>query len=144
VAESVKMTNRELQRIWNAATVLANRKMANVGADLKVGRLQKSLQIYAEPLDKARRSVAADILGASNLDDMPDLRRQLTSLKIEAAESDLLDMEVEVTIPLAYALKEADLPKEQTGSDGWKNAGGLGILTANLGILFVWDEETKS
>lgn len=141
MAESVKMTNRELQRNYNSVTVLANRRMANVGADMKVGRLQQALQPHAEILEKARRRIAMDILSGSSLDEMPDLRKQLVSLQIEQAESDLLDQETEVMLPMAYALKEADLPKEQTGSDGWKNGGGLGILTANLGRLFVWDEE---
>lgn len=137
------MTNRQLQRMNNALNILGNRRMANVGADLKVARLLKILMPYVEPLDKTRRQVALETIGGVDAEELTTLQQQAMQLHLANAEAKLLDTEVDVELPLAYALKEADLPKEQTGKDGWTNASQLGAILAELGILFVEDEEKE-
>lgn len=136
MADTITVTNRELARMTNALRILGNRRMANVGADLKVARLLKQLMPLAEPLENARRRITLDILDGKELSEVSSVETQRLTLKINEAQDALDHDTVEANLTLAWALKEADLPKEQSGDRGWENANGLGALIADLGVLY--------
>lgn len=126
-----------------ALAVLGNKRMATPGADVAVARLLNAMKPLAEPLATARRRVTIDVLAGRDISGLSQAEMMKLNLDIAEAEKQLLDQEVEVDLPLAYKLKMADLPKEQTGSDGWRNCEGLGAIVSDLGMLFVMDEEEK-
>jgi hypothetical protein len=139
VAEAVKVTNRDLWRMFNALRTLANRRMGNVGADLKVARMLGVLGPLAEPIGGVKQRAVKEALGSAGKD---TTGAALSLLNIRAAEAqEEIDAAlVEVELPVRFALKEADLPKEMSGEAGWQNAAGLGALVADLGPLYVWPE----
>ena len=139
--ETLTMTNRKLQKIYGAVRALGTRRMSNVGADLKVSKFLVALEPMVVPLDKVRRQITIDLLEGQDFENMPDFKAQVIKLKIDAETEKLLDQEVEVQLPMVYVLKEADLPKEQTGTNGWLNAQGLGGIVADLCELYDWGSE---
>jgi hypothetical protein len=139
VSESVKLTNRELFRMFMALRKLGERRMATVGADLKVGRLIRVLAPLVEPLDAVKRRAAQDVLEAAPKD-VAGLALSLLNMASVAAQ-EAIDLDaVEAALPLQFALKEADLPKRKSGEEDDPNATGLGALVADLGPLFVMAE----
>ncbi len=134
--QSTALTYRQLSRMFNAIVMLGNRSMANVGADLKVARFIRALQPEAVALAKKREELRAP----PAQEDKPALPAPAPE-EIARLERALLDERFEVALPLAFRLTEADLPKEKTGADGWKNADGLGAIVADLELLFDLSDE---
>ena len=134
--ETMTLTNRELWRMYAALKLLGNRRMANVGADLKVGRMLRVLAPLAEPLESAKQHAVQDVIKAAP-PDATGLALSRVNLAGAAAQLAVDEATVEVALPLAFALREADLPKEQSGEEGWRNAAGLGALMTDLGPLFI-------
>lgn len=133
------LTNRELFRMYVALRKLGDRRMATVGADLKVARLQRALATLVEPLDAVKRRAAQDVLEGAPKDASGIALSLLNMAAVAAQEAIDLDA-VEVTLPLQFALKEADLPRRKTGEDDDPNATGIGGLAADLGPLFLLPE----
>jgi hypothetical protein len=123
-----------------ALAVLGNRRMANIGADLKVARLLRALAPYAEPLEAVKRAASLAVV-----DELPEgaeftaLQEQVLGMRIAEKQTELDNQEIEIEVPLSYALKESDLPKEMTGADGWKNTAQLGAIISDLGSLYLMD-----
>ena len=136
---NITLTNRELFRMYSALKTLGNRRMATVGADLKVGRLLRVLGPLVEPLDAVKRRAAQDVLEAAPKDATGIALSLLNMASVAAQEAIDLDT-VEAALPLQFALKEADLPKRKAGDEDDPNATGLGALVADLGPLFVMPE----
>ena len=138
--ESVTVTNRELFRMYMALRKLGERKMATVGADLKVGRMQRALAPLVEPLDVVKQKVVKDVLLAVAGKDITPEARSLINLTVAEMQT-AIDLDtVEAALPLQFALKEADLPKRKSGEEDDPNATGIGALVADLGPLFVMPE----
>ena len=137
------MTNGELQRIRTALVMLGNRKMANLGADLKVARLLRFLEPYGEPLETLKKSVAMEMYRAEVPDGatLTSIQEQVLFLAIGEKQAEVDALEVAIELPVQFALKEADLPKELAGKEGALNAAGLGALVADLGPLYVMMDE---
>lgn len=133
------LTNRELFRMYVALRKLGDRRMATVNADLKVARLQRALATLVEPLDAVKRRAAQDVLEGAPKDASGIALSLLNMAAVAAQEAIDLDA-VEVTLPLQFALKEADLPRRKTGEDDDPNATGIGGLAADLGPLFILPE----
>jgi len=135
----VQLTNREVQKLYNALSVLGNRKMATVGADLKVARLLRALAPLAEPLaDTKKKAVQRAVGGVS--DDISGVALQQLNMRLAAEQLEIDLATVEVELPLQFALKEVDLPKRKKDEDVENvDATGLGALAADLGILFTLD-----
>lgn len=141
--EQVKLTNRDLLNMYTALDTLGKRSMANVGADLKVGRLIKSIAPFADPLIAARNKIATDVMKDKKLEEMTIAEINKMNLEIMEKQKEIDDLSFTIELPLQFAIKEIDLPKEKTGSEGWKNADGLGNIVSSLGPLYIWDEEKK-
>ena len=140
MADTLKLTNGQLQRMRAALAILGNRRMANLGADLKVARLLRALAAYVEPLEAVKRKAALALI--DELGEGAELTRtqeQVLSMRIAEKQSEVDDAEVEVSLPMACALKEADLPKAETGPTGWANGAQLGALLADLGPLYLME-----
>jgi len=140
VASTLKLSNNRIQRMYNALTVLGNRRMANINADLKVTRMLRALAGVVEPLEERRTSEGANLVieetsgGSVSLTPMQEeVLKILLAKKQAEIDSDI----VEVDLPTQWALRVKDLPKEESGKDGWTNAAQLGALCADLGALFV-------
>ena len=135
----VTLTNRELFRMYVALRKLGERRMATVGADLKVGRLLRVLAPLVEPLDVVKQKVVKDVLLAVAGKDITPEARSLMNLTVAEMQT-AIDLDtVEAALPLQFALKEADLPKRKSGEEDDPNATGLGGLIADLGPLFLLD-----
>ena len=142
MTDTVKLTNASLQRMRAALAILGNRRMANLGADLKVARLLRALAVYVEPLEAVKRKAALAVI--DELGEGAELTRtqeQVLAMRIAEKQSEVDDAEVEVSLPMQLALREIDLPKEGQGKDGWMNNVQLGALIADLGPLYVFTEE---
>ena len=133
------LTNRALFRMYVALKTLGNRRMATVGADLKVGRLLRALAPLVEPLDAVKRRAAQDVLGAAPKD-VTGIPLSLVNLAAVAAQEAIELDTVDAALPLQFALKEADLPKRKSGDEDDPNATGIGALVADLGPLFLMPE----
>jgi hypothetical protein len=133
------LTNRELFRMYVALRKLGDRRMATVNADLKVARLQRALATLVEPLDAVKRRAAQDVLEGAPKDASGIALSLLNMAAVAAQEAIDLDA-VEVTLPLQFALKEADLPRRKAGDEGDPDATGIGGLVADLGPLFLLPE----
>ena len=137
MGETLKLTNGRLQQMHAALKILGNRKMANLGSELKVARLLRALAQYVEPLEIVKRRATLELLGDPQEETKRTLlQEQVLTLRIVECQAGLDSQEAEVELPLSCALKEADLPKELSGADGWKNASQLGALIADLGPLY--------
>ena len=134
--EKVSMTNREVQKLYNALAALGNRKMATLGADLKIARLLRALGPTAEPLADVKKKAAQRALEEVP-EDIKGVALEQLNLRVEAELMAIGEIEVEVELPMEFALKEADLPKRKKDEDAENpDAKGLGALVADLGILF--------
>ena len=137
----MELTNANLLQMHRALTILGNRRMATLGADLKVARLLAVLKPLVEPLESVKRKAALALV-----DQMPEgteltaMQEQILNMRSAEVQSEIDTATVEVELPMAYVLKEADLPREQTSKDGWVNGSQLGAIIADLGILYVMDE----
>lgn len=135
--DDVKLTNWELRRIGAALRILSNRRMANLGADLKVARMLRIIGPALDPLEAAFQQLEVDVIDGRD----PSKFSYADGLAVNKALREGRDAlgagEAIVALPVGYALRESDLPKEQSGAEGWKNAEGLGALVADLGPLFV-------
>lgn len=148
MSEVLKLTNGELQRMRAALGILGNRRMANIGADLKVARLLKIVTAHTEPIEALKRAAALALVneipeGA----ELTPLQEQILGMRIAEAQAKVdsaaLGVDgtsVEIAVPDGCLLKQDDLPKEQTGKDGWLNASQLGAVLADLGPLYPMDE----
>ena len=142
MADTLKLTNGQLQRMRAALAILGNRRMANLGADLKVARLLRALASYVEPLEAVKRKAALamiDELGEGA--ELTGTQEQVLAMRIAERQSEVDLQEVEVELPMSCAVKEADLPKAEAGPTGWSNAAQLGALLADLGPLYVMADE---
>ena len=141
MGESLRMTNGSLQRMYAALAVLGNRRMASLAADLKVARLLRVLAPHVEPLETLKRGIVLDLAAGLPKDAaLSNTREQLLVMTIGARQAELDAETVEIDLPIVYALRETDLPKEMTGADGWKNSSQLGAIVADLGPLYNLDE----
>jgi len=142
MTDTVKLTNASLQRMRSALAILGNRRMANLGADLKVARLLRALAVYVEPLEAVKRKAALALI--DELGEGVELTRtqeQVLAMRIAEKQSEVDDAEVEVSLPMSCILKEADLPRELAGKDAWANNSQLGALVADLGPVYLMDED---
>ncbi len=142
MAETKQLTNRALTKMHVALATLGNRRMANLNADLKVGRLLRAIEPHIEALNDAKRKAAVDLLGERSLDTLTKEQREQFDFQCAQANTELDTTEVEeIELPMAYVLKEADLPRELPGKDGAANASQIGAIVADLGLLFIWEED---
>jgi hypothetical protein len=139
VDDATKVTNRELFRMFMALRKLGGRKMATMGADLKVARMLRTLAPLVEPLDAVKRRATQDVMEPAPKDVGGVALSLLNIAALDAQEAIELDT-VEVALPLQFALREADLPRRKTGEDDDPNATGIGGLAADLGPLFILPE----
>lgn len=130
------LTNKKLQGIYNALSILGNRRMATANADLKVGRMLRKIAPQAEPITKARRRLFLDLTEAKKPEELAGLAHTVFQYQV-AEKLDVFDAEevVDLQLPSGQITKE-DLPREMAGEDGWKNAAGLGAITSDLDILY--------
>jgi len=139
VDDATKVTNRELFRMYVALRKLGERRMATVGADLKVGRLLRVLAPLVEPLDVVKQKAVKDVLLAVAGKDITPEARSLMNLTVAELQA-AIDLDaVEVALPLQFALREVDLPKRKPGDVDDPDATGIGALVADLGPLFPLD-----
>lgn len=133
------LTNAKLQAMHAALSQLGNRRMALITGDLKVSRLLKAITPVVEALPAAKQRITSEALEGKNLQDLK--QPEITAINAEiAAKQRALDEEtVEIELP-NIRLTEDDLPKEQKGEDGWKNAAQLGAIVADLDFLFEFKE----
>ena len=139
VAENVTLTNRALFRMYVALKVLGNRRMATVGADLKVGRLLRVLAPLVEPLDELKqRAVKGVLMAGAEKAAVSGLALSLVNLTSAEVQSAIDNDTVDAALPLQFALKEADLPKrKKDDEEADPDATGIGALVADLGPLFL-------
>ncbi|HXG69475.1 MAG TPA: hypothetical protein VNJ04_02560 [Gemmatimonadaceae bacterium] len=138
---NLKLTNKQVLAMSNALRNLGNRKMGSVTADLKVGRLIRLLAPHAEPIAETRQKIATDLIGDRDIEEMSVGESNLLASKMSAAQTELDMAECEIDLPASLKLTLADLPKERTGDDGWKNATQLGAITADLGQFYDFPAE---
>ena len=142
----VKLTNRDLRGMFGALQILGNRHLPTIDADLKVGRLIRLLAPLAEPIGPARQRIAARLAeadaGHGDVEKLSPLGQQLLGAAIAGAQADFDGQEVEVDLP-PWRITKADLPKEKTGDDGWRNGSQLGAIIADLGLLFEPPDEKE-
>lgn len=141
MTEPVKLTNRDLQRMYGALAVLGSRRMANIGAELKVARLLRLLVPLVAPIEELKRKALIALI--DEMDEGVELtptQEQIIVMRRDQAWAETDATPVEVDLPLQFALKEADMPKELAGKEGAANATGLGMVIADLGPLFLLDE----
>jgi hypothetical protein len=135
------VTNGELQRIRTALVMLGNRRMANLGADLKVARLLRVLAPLVEPLEDVKRKVALALIDAlPEGTELTGTQEQIMAMRIASAQTAVDNEEIEVELPMQFALRETDLPKEGAGKEGGANCTALGAIVADLGPLYLMDE----
>jgi len=134
-----KMQNQKLERMYGALRTLGQRKCGNVGADLKVGRMIGMLAPLVEPLLATKERAALEVLEAAP-PDVGGIAAQVVNLRAITAQRAVDELEVEVELPVAFALKEADLPKRKKDDAEDPNATGIGNIVADLGPLYLWDE----
>lgn len=139
--ESRTLTNKQLTGIHVGLAALGNRKMALISGDLKVARLLKVVAPLSEPLGPAKQRAASEVLDKYEVHSDSLTQTQILKINTEIKlAQDAIDQEpVEVEFP-EIRIKEEDLPKEQKGEDGWKNASGLGAIIADLDFLFEFKE----
>ena len=142
---AVTLTNARCWEIYDALTTLGRRKCPLINSDLKVARLIKWIEPYAHPIQSARNGIPARVLNGRQTDGLTPVDVQLINFAIsgeqealDAATVDLPPAPRSSGVPLV--LRQADLPKEQTGDLGWKNADSLGIIVAHLDFLYEFAE----
>ena len=143
MSEKISLTNGELQRMRNALAILGNRRMANLGADLKVARLLRVLVPYVEPLEALKREAFLAMMDGNINADLTQLQQQALAIRIAARQAEIDALPIEVEVPTTCLLKEADLPKEGSGPTGWLNSSQLGVLVADLGLLYILEQEVS-
>jgi hypothetical protein len=146
MAKAMQMKNSDLQRMFGALKILGNRRMANLGADLKVARMLRLLAPLAEPLE-AKKSANALALYQEEVPEgasLTPMQEQVLRLAIDASQRGVDDAMIDVALPIEFALKQADLPSAESGQDGWRNGAALGAVIADLGDLFTVDEAPTS
>lgn len=134
------LTNAKLQAMHAALAQLGNRRMALITGDLKVSRLLKAITPIVEGLPAAKQRITSEALEGKDLQNLK--QPEITAINAEiAAKQRALDEEtVEIELP-NIRLTEDDLPKEQKGEEGWKNASQLGAIVADLDFLFEFKPE---
>ncbi|HXG72578.1 MAG TPA: hypothetical protein VNJ04_18395 [Gemmatimonadaceae bacterium] len=138
---NLTLTNKQVLAMSNALRLLGNRKMGSVTADLKVGRLIRLLAPHAEPIAETRQKIATFLIGDRDIEEMSAGESALMASKMVGMQATFDAMEIELDFPASLKLTQADLPKERTGDDGWKNATQLGAITADLVQLYDFPAE---
>lgn len=136
------VTNHTLRAMYGALSILGNRRLPTVTADVKVGRLLRALAPVVDPLQVARQRIVADVLA----DRDPN---ELSPLEARTLEAEVVKRQAELDAQLAPEdfrmpagmIELADLPAAMTGAEGWKNAEALGAITADLGPLFIFSDQ---
>ena len=140
-----KMSNRDLGGMYGALVILGNRSLPSMDSDIKIGRMAHCLAPTAEMLQPAKQKAMAEFGESHSLEDLTDTAANILAAQMTVRLNELDDEQVEVEIPVARVTK-ADLPKEKSGDDGWKNGARIGGIVSDLGILFeadVTDEAKK-
>ena len=136
----VTITHRELTQKALALSALSGRALPSLDSDMKVGRLHKIHEVEAHLLEKPRNQISIRILKDMDLKKLTGIEaeRIMGTIAIEQADFDRM------TIPWEknkWHITKADLPKEKSGDEGWKNGAGLGAIISGLGDLF--QDDTK-
>ena len=140
MSDAVKVTNRELFRMFNALRGLGNRRMGNVGADLKVARMLKVLGPLAEPIGAVKQRAVKEVLESGGKD-VSGAALSLLNIRAAEMQEEIDAAPLDVELPVQFALKEQDLPKRKKDEDADDpNATGIGALVGDLGPLYVWPE----
>lgn len=133
-------THGKVRAMYNALTILANRRSPGASSDAKLGRLLRHFGPVAEPIQQARGRIALDLIGDQDVASLSPLQQQLLQAKIGTAQTAFDNEPVDVALPSNHLIRESDLPQPQKGEEGWRNAEGIGAILADLGPLFVFDE----
>lgn len=140
------MNNKSVASLHTALSILGNRKMGTVKADVKIARMLNIVAPIAEPIQRARERITKDILGEADAEKLTPAQIQKLNIAIKAALSEYDEQEAEgdFTLPKWFRLTEDELPKEQKGEKGWENASQLGAVISDLGTVFVFPAEVDS
>ena len=140
--EEVEVSQHDLKGMFGALGILGNRFLPTMDSDIKVGRMAYMLAPAAEPLGPAKKKIMAAFGEEHDLEGLTETAASILAARMAT----LLDAEdqkiVKVQMPMARITK-ADLPKEKTGDDGWKNGAQLGAIISDLGMLFEYPDEPK-
>lgn len=140
-ASAPAITKGHVLAMHGALGILGNRSMASVNADLRVGRMLAQVGPTAELYRKGKNRTTLDTIGDADLAKLSPIEQAALKAKIDVAHAGYdAEPAEDFTLPKGV-LREADLPKEKTGDNGWQNANQLGALCADLGPLFEFPKE---
>lgn len=138
----MKITNRRAQQMYNALRTLGTRRMNGLSADLKVTRLLTALTPIVEPLARLKQTRTAEMLESDASEGTTFEQEKLAlSIAIEIAKLD--DLVIEFSPDEAWLLDRSDLPQDKKSDKSSGNADGLGTLLADLGPLYIDEDEEK-
>jgi hypothetical protein len=136
-AETMKLPNKTVERLYKALVALSRRTLPSIQSDLKVAKLRRYFAPLAEPIEEARQKKlienSVEVAGESQIQN---------AAAIASANLEIADALCEFTKP-SIAILESDLPKELKGEPsaanpfaGSGNATGRAEIISELDFLF--------
>ena len=140
-------THGVVRGMHTALSILGDRFMPNIKADIKVARLLVHFTPIVDPLNVERNKMATKTLedakqskGTGDIDKLSNAAQQEVMALVVLAQQEWDNLPITLELP-DIKIDQNDLPKERTGDDGWKNGSSLGSIIAGLGELFEYPKD---